>query len=140
MKEKILSFIINEDNKFLLLKGSESDPQFHKSLWYVVTGAKEDIDNDLFDTVRREVKEETNLEIENIIDMNWSFQYESLGEMCNEYAFISKVKNTEIILNEESIEYEWLNLEEFINKIDWFYDKKELKEKLNKIILETICK
>ena len=131
MQEKILSFIVNEENKLLLLKGSDNDPQFHKSLWYVVTGSKEDIDNDLFDTVKREIKEETNLEVKSILDMNWNFQYESLGNICVEHAFISKVKNNEIILNEESVAYEWLTLEDFINKIDWFYDKKELKEKLN---------
>lgn len=36
--DKILTFIVNEYNEILLLKGSENDPQFKKSLWYVVTG------------------------------------------------------------------------------------------------------
>lgn len=130
MKEKILSFIINEDNKLLLLKGSSNDPQFHKSLWYVVTGSKEKIDKDLYDTVKREIKEETNLDAEQIINMNWNFIYESLGEKCIEYAFISKVKNKDIKLNEESIEYEWLDLDNFVEKIDWFYDKDKLLEKI----------
>lgn len=134
MKEKILTIILNKDNKLLLLKGNDTDPQFHKSLWYVVTGSKESIDKCLIDTVKRQVKEETDLDIEEIIDMNWSFKYESLGYNCIEYAFISKVKDSKIKLNEESIDYEWLNLDEFINKIDWFYDKEELKERLKKIL------
>ena len=134
MKEKILSFIINENKELLLLKGSDNDPQFHKSLRYVVTGSVEDIDNNLYDTVKREIKEETNLDVENVIDMNWSFNYESLGDMCNEHVFISKVKQNEIVLNEESIDYKWLNLDEFIEKIDWFYDKEELKNKLKNFI------
>ena len=41
LKEKILTFIINENNEFLLLKTSDKDLQFHKSFWYVVTGSYE---------------------------------------------------------------------------------------------------
>ena len=55
--EKILTFIINEKSEWLLLKGSDKDPQFHKSFWYTVTGGKEEYDNSLEDTVIREVKE-----------------------------------------------------------------------------------
>lgn len=130
MKEKILSFIINEENKLLLLKGNSNDPQLHKSIWYVVTGSTEGIDNSLFDAVKREVKEETNLDTYEIIDMKWSFEYESLGEKCIEHAFISKVKNGIIKLNEESIDYMWLDIDDFIDKIDWFYDKDELEKYL----------
>lgn len=132
MKEKILTFIVNENNKLLLLKGSSNDPQFHKSLWYVVTGSKEDIDKHLYDTVKREVKEETNLDVIEILDMNWNFIYESLGVNCIEHAFISKVNSGNIILNEESVEYKWLDINDFVSKIDWFYEKEELKEKLNR--------
>ena len=34
--DKILTFIVNEYNEILLLKGSENDPQFKKSFWYGV--------------------------------------------------------------------------------------------------------
>lgn len=132
MKEKILTFIVNEENKLLLLKGNSSDPQFHKSLWYVVTGSKEDIDKNLYDTVKREVKEETNLDVIRIIDMDWNFTYESLGDKCIEKVFLSKVKSSDVKLNEESIDFKWLNINDFINEIDWFYEKEELKEKLAK--------
>ena len=134
MKEKILTFIINEEKQLLLLKGSSNDPQLHKSIWYVVTGSNEDIDNNLFDTVKREVKEETNLEVKEIIDMDWYFEYDSLGEKCIEYAYISKVKNGIIKLNEESLEYKWLNINDFVNQIDWYYDKRDLEKKLKQYI------
>ena len=52
--EKILSFII-KDNKLLLLLGSENDPQFHDSFWYVVTGGVEKQDKNLYNTVKREI-------------------------------------------------------------------------------------
>ena len=64
--------------------------------------------------------------------LNWIFKYKSLGKDCIEYAFISKVNDSNIVLNEESISYKWCNLSEFINLIQWYSDK----DILNKV-LET---
>ena len=101
--DKILTFIVNEYNEILLLKGSENDPQFKSSFWYVVTGAREEYDLDREETVKREVKEETNLLTNNNIYLNWILEYESLGVQCKEYVYISFVKKDNIVLNEESI-------------------------------------
>ena len=73
--EKILTFIVNEYNEILLLKGSENDPQFKSSFWYVVTGGCEEYDLDREETVKREVKEETNLLTNNNIYLNWILEY-----------------------------------------------------------------
>ena len=76
---KILTFIVNEDNKLLLLKGSNKDPQFKKSFWYVVTGACEKEDKTLKDTVIREISEETGIkEINEIKYLNCVLKYNSL--------------------------------------------------------------
>ena len=61
--EKILTFIVNKDNKLLLLLGSSNDPQFHKSFWYTVTGAKEDFDEDLFSESQEDEEEQNTDEI-----------------------------------------------------------------------------
>ena len=132
--EKIFSFIVNENKELLLLKGSPNDPQFKKSLWYVVTGECEDIDNTKEDTVKREIKEETNLNSKKILYLNWIFKYMSLGCKCTEYAFITFVNKENIILNEENLDYEWCNIDEFIKKIDWFGDKNILKVVLTKAL------
>lgn len=128
--KKILSFIINEDNELLLLLGSNTDPQFKRSFWYVVTGGCEPCDISMKETVKREIKEETNLDIINSIYLNWIFKYISLGVECTEYAYISFVKKDKIILNEESIDYKWCDLDEFINLIQWYGDKNFLKNVL----------
>ena len=127
--EKILTFIIY-NHKLLLLLGSDKAPQFHESFWYTTTGACEDIDLTLEDTVRREVKEETNLELDKVIDLKWSFEYASLGNHCLEHAFISYAKTSEVILNKESIDYRWCDLDEFLDLIKWYDDKQVLKEKI----------
>ena len=134
LQEKILTFIVNENNQFLLLKGSKNDPQFHKSFWYVVTGSCEKEDINKVATVSREVKEETNLDVIETIYLNKVFEYNSLGKNCIEYVFLSKVKNSDIILNEEHIDYKWCDFNEFIELIHWFEDKENLIVLLKKFI------
>ena len=129
--KKILTFIVNENNKFLLLKGSENDPQFHKSLWYVVTGSCEKYDKNMIDTVKREVKEETNLDVIEVNYLDKIFYYKSLGKNCIEHVYLSKVKTGNVILNEENVDFKWCNFDEFVNLINWFEDKSDLVKLLN---------
>ena len=135
LKEKILTFIINENNEFLLLKTSDKDPQFHKSFWYVVTGSCEKEDNNKFDTVKREVKEETGLNVIQTIYLDKTFTYESLGSNYIEYVYLSKVKKDNIILNEEHIDYKWCAFNEFVESIHWFESKDSLLKLLKNINL-----
>ena len=130
--DKIFSFIINDANKLLLLKGNSKDPQFHKSFWYVVTGSFEKEDKNRIETVKREIKEETNLDVIETKFLNKVFYYQSLGKNCTEYVYVSKVKKGNIILNEENIDYKWCELDEFVQLINWSYDKEELIKLLNK--------
>ena len=136
--EKILTFIVNEYNEILLLKGSENDPQFKKSFWYVVTGGCEKFDLNKEETVKREVKEETGLITNNNIYLNWILEYESLGTQCREYVYISFVNKEAIILNEESIDYKWCEFEDFIQQITWFGDKEILEKVLGLAIKKQI--
>lgn len=131
--QKILTFIV-KDKKLLLLLGSDKDPQFHKSFWYVVTGGCEKEDITLVDAVKREVFEETGLSLTKIINLDWVFEYESLGEHCVEHAFISFTNDKNIILNEENIDYKWCDLDEFLNLIEWYGDKEEIKLKIEKFL------
>ena len=131
--EKILTFII-KNKKLLLLLGSDKDPQYHESFWYVVTGGVQKQDKNLYDTVTREVKEETNLNLTKIVDLNLIFEYEYFDEHCVEHAFISYADDSQIILNEESTQYKWCDLDEFIKLIKWYYDKEKLKKLLEKYI------
>lgn len=132
--EKILAFVIHE-NKILLLLSSDKDPQFHKSFWYTVTGAYEEIDDYLEDTVRREVLEETGLNVNKIIDLNWIFEYDSLGKYCIEHAYIAYTENNIVKLNEENIEYKWCELDKYINEIKWYSDKNELRNVLKQYLI-----
>ena len=135
LKEKILTFIINENNEFLLLKTSDKDLQFHKSFWYVVTGSYEKENKSKIETVKREVKEETGLNVIQTIYLDKTFTYESLGSNYIEYVYLSKVKKTDIQLNEEHIDYKWCTLDEFVESIHWFEPKSNLIKLLKNIDL-----
>ena len=47
---------------------------------------------------------------------------------------IVRVKDENIILNEESTDYRWCDINEFTNLIHWFYDKEQLKDIIEKYI------
>jgi hypothetical protein len=53
-----------------------------------------------------------------------------LGKNCIEHAFVVYTDSFKIEYNEESIDYKWCSLDEFIDEIKWYYDKNELREKL----------
>ena len=137
--DKIFSFVVNkETNKFLLLLGSSADPQYQKSFWYVVTGGKEEQDKNLEETVKREIKEETNLDVQEIIYLNWIFKYKSLGNDCTEYVYISFVNEADVVLNEENIDYMWCNVDEFIELIEWPGNKEFLRNIVTSAIKKEI--
>ena len=132
MKRKILTFVVN-GRKFLALEMTKHPEHAPEGGWFVVTvGVEENESSE--DAVAREVFEETGLNIEETIFLNWSSIYEWSGELCEEQNFISFVKPGEVILNEEHSRYEWLNLDEFIKKINWDDDKELLKKVLEKAL------
>jgi 8-oxo-dGTP pyrophosphatase MutT (NUDIX family) len=81
--------------------------------------------------VKREIKEETNLDVKEIMYLNWIFKYIDKTLECTEYAYISFVGSAEITLDEtENIDYLWCDLDEFIKRIRWFGDLEVLKKVL----------
>ena len=127
--KKILTFIINKNNKLLLLHNNPQDPIHGGDIWYTVTGGVEEYDQSLESAVKREVKEETNLDVINTNYLNINYKYISRkGIECTEYVFMSLVKDGNIILNEENIGYKWVNIDDFIKEIYWYSDKEELRK------------
>jgi len=133
MKQKILAFIVH-NRKFLALK-SKPHPQHGGGFWFVVTGEVEE-GEDYVDAAKREIIEETGLNVEDLLFLNWGSIYEWRGEIYKELNFISFVNSEDVTLNEEHDEYEWLDMDVFIERIKWDDDKellrKVLKEALNK--------
>jgi hypothetical protein len=48
------------------------------------------------------------------------------------------IKKGKIILNEEHADFEWLNLDDFVKRINWDLNKNELKNVLQKAIKKEL--
>lgn len=131
---KILTFIVNKDNKILLLHNNYEDLSHGGDIWYTVTGAVEDYDKDIINAVKREVKEETNIDIKESIYQNVKLKYTNRNIDCTEYVYVSYIDKYDIKLNEEWIDYKWLNIDEFISSCHWYYEKEVLKNILSKAL------
>src|SRR3989344_3729492 len=129
MNKKILSFIYNKEKKeFLILKTGDSNEELHgKSKWYTVTGSVEKNESHE-DAVKREVKEETDLDVQEVCPLKWGCIYEWQGIQHEELYFIAFVNSERVKLdNIEVIDYSWLILDDFIEKIAWDENKSELR-------------
>ena len=137
--KKILTFIVNKNKELLLLHNNPENPIHGGDIWYTVTGGVEEYDKTLEDAVIREVKEETNLNVINTkyLDINYTYTSRQ-GIECIEYVFISLVEEGNIILNEENIGYKWLNINDYIEEIYWYYNKEDLRILLEKALKEVL--
>jgi len=124
--DKILAIVHSDKGKFLLLK---TNPKTMKvDHWYVVTGGVKE--GESFEkAVAREVKEETNLKILEIIPTSTSWDYEwpkNSGIIKHEKAFLVKVKHADPnITAHEHLDWKWLDKNDFLDQIYWYGESKD---------------
>lgn len=125
MKRKILAFVY-DGKRFLTLRNNPEDPAHGGDYWFTVTGSVESRESYL-DAIKREVKEETNLDVSEIFDLRWGSVYSWGGEEYRERNYLALIKRGKISLNEEHIDFEWLDLKKFVKRISWRLDKNDLE-------------
>lgn len=107
------ALIINPEGELLLMKSHK----WHDK--YVVPGGHIELGEKIEDALRREVKEETNLDIYDIEFLCCQdFIYDPEFWKRRHFIFldfICKTDSEDVILNEEASEYIWINLEEALN-------------------------
>ena len=112
--------------------------------WQGLSGGVED-DEELIDTVKREVYEETGIEVKNIIkldtissipgiNVNKEFNYKNNIYIVYEYAFGIKINNEEIKLSNEHQEYRWVYYDEAITLLKYDSNKTALFELNERLI------
>ena len=110
VKNVVGAIILNEKNKVLIVSRKTDD--FMGGIDELPSGNMEQGEN-IYDSLIREVKEETNLDIVNVKSYIGSFDYISgSGKKARQYNFVLDVKNTENIILTEHDEYNWLTIEE----------------------------
>jgi 8-oxo-dGTP diphosphatase len=109
VKKNAIAVIVDKDNKFLLLKRSDEPKQWMPSKWALVGGGVEK-DESPEEACKREVKEETGLEIDKFIK-TFSIQR---NPNSIEYIFACRFTGdpTDITLNDENTNYGWYDISE----------------------------
>lgn len=102
-----ITFLIEYDNKFLLILRPSNEENF-PSLW-AFPGGKPLIKETAVDTIKREVKEETGLELKDEVAFLDTYTFgKSIG-----MAFLVKAKSKNVKITSEVLDYKWIsNLDE----------------------------
>ncbi len=128
----VKSFII-DNNKLLVIKRRLNDVQ-KPGIWEI-PGGRLDIGEDPFSGLKRETKEETNLDIEIIKPLNVRHFTRDDKQTITLMIFLCKPLHNNIKLSEEHTDFDWIKVDD--NKLDDFY-KKEVemfkKFELNKYL------
>lgn len=110
IKNVVGAVILNEKNEVLIMSRKSND--FMGGIDELPSGNMENNEK-IYDTIIREVKEETNLEIEKVISYIDSFDYISgSGKRARQYNFAVTVKSTNNIKLTEHDSYKWLSIDE----------------------------
>ncbi len=128
MKQKILAFV-TDGEKFLVLRNNSADKKHGGDFWFTVTGAVEE--ENLVEAVAREVMEETSLVVRETLNLNWGSIYSWAEETWEEFNFLAFVEKGDVKLNEEHVDFKWLDKEELIELIKWDDDKNVLRNVLD---------
>ena len=108
-----LKAIIKKDEKILIIKRSEKEDYF-KGVWDL-PGGKISFGEEPYESLKREVKEETNLEIEIIKPIRvWSV-FKNTNIQLLGVTILCKYKSGEVKLSSEHTDYEWIKPEEIEN-------------------------
>jgi 8-oxo-dGTP diphosphatase len=109
--------IENEDGEFLMLKKS-SDYDWMAEKWEQPKGKIED-GEDRFDAAKREVKEETDLDLESVEDL---IRLEIEDEkLINCYVMYTEEFSGEVNIDQEHQDFQWVSREDAI-ELDWHRD------------------
>lgn len=116
VKNVVGALILNEEGKYLILSRKVDD--FMGGIKELPSGNMESGET-IEDSIIREVKEETNLDIEKIEKFISSFDYlSSSGKKARQYNFRISVKSIDNIILTEHDSYEWMSIDDVENCID----------------------
>lgn len=125
----VKAFLKNKDGKYLLLKRSEEKYKGAKGKWDIV-GGRIDPGSKLMENLRREVKEETGLEI--ISEPELIFAQDIIPNPEKHVVRLTYTAETigePVLDTTENVEYKWLSVKEISQHEDLDIYVKEIIEK-----------
>ena len=113
--KNVVGALIIKEGKVLIMTRKPDD--FMGGIDELPSGNMENGEN-IYEALLREVKEETNLEIEHVVSYVNSFDYlSSSGKKARQYNFSVTVKSTEDIKLTEHDSYKWMSIDEAMDDI-----------------------
>lgn len=106
------ALVINSNNKILAIKRSPTAPANPNS--WDLPGGDLDFGEQPSSGILREIKEETNLEVENLTLLDTEGHINDKGEFWVTIAYTAKSKTENVNLSFEHSEFEWVTKEEFL--------------------------
>lgn len=128
------AIIFNKDNQVLLLRRSDDDPWMPGS--WGLPGGKLEKDEDPDDAIKREVKEETNLDVDIIQPFSvYKFFKETSGVDVVTIKYLAHYKSGEVKLSSEHKHFAWFAVEQLPDDLDgkiaeWIKNGYELVKQL----------
>ena len=114
------AIIVNDNNEVLLVRRKQDD---FMGGFYEMPGGNSEENETIYETLVREVKEETNFDIEKVISYVNYFDYISdSGKKSRQFNFVVNVKSIDNLILTEHDCYKWLNLNE-LEEIDNISDE-----------------
>lgn len=130
--------------EYLLLKRSPDGK--YPNLWQMVSGSIDDGEKS-FETAVRELKEETQLDVEELyifprVSEFYDFFEEDTINLVP--VFVAKVGNDEVVISDEHVEYKWVGFPEaykILDRIQWKENSALLEKILNdEMLFNTLQK
>lgn len=126
-KNVVGAIIINEEGKILIMSRKSDD--FMGGIDELPSGNMEPGEN-IITALAREVKEETNCDLKEIVCYIDSFDYKSgSGKNARQYNFVIKVEKTDNIILTEHDAYLWQTVEEIIDNTNITCEVKKIIKK-----------
>lgn len=114
------AFILNPDYKILVIKRSD-DAEYKPDVWEFPGGRIEEGEC-LIETLKREVKEETGIDID-VGEPLKVHKFRRLDEDITLTCFLCRHISGSVVLSDEHSTYEWINIDEAHSRVGHFYEE-----------------
>jgi len=109
--KKVVNAIIFNENKFLIMKRSSSKENIHSGKWAFPGGIVEENET-AEQALKRELKEETNLELKKIIKKISSYNYKRQNNEDTYGECYLVDADGKVLISEEADDFRWVTIEE----------------------------
>ena len=107
-RTSVKAFIVDSRNHVLILKRALNDPE--RPYFFEIPGGRLNPHEDIFIGLRREIKEETGLDIEPLFPLSVRHFTRKDGEVISLLSFVCTPLSSQVTLSSEHADFIWLDL------------------------------